>query len=351
MRRRDFLRSSALAAAALGTGRAIKPAFAAPAVVARTKELIVASPWPQSASGYSDLAFGFTRRLEQACGGRIKCQFIMRPGGSIDVLNGGGADLHIGLEHGNVPHHAAFSYFAGLPGALGLQAEEFSEWLASGDGQTLWDECSAPFGIKSLMIAHTATGGGLWSRSELPAISGKRIASQGLARDVLKGLGAATADAGLNETSGALASGALEAFELAHIIEALPSGSFGTAKYSVMPGITHRGSTLAVSFGHELWQGFDYQTQAQIIGVAAHYNRAMTSELRENDSIIRRLLNEMRHVEFMPAITALETEIERVAEAVVAEIAARDALSRRINAAYMTKYSGLKSVRHPAGIA
>ncbi len=218
MRRRDFLRSSALAAAALGTGRAIGPAFAAPAVVARTRDLIVTSPWPDSTSGYSDLAFGFTRRLEQAFGGRLRCHLETRPGGSIDALNSGGAHLHIGFEHGNVRHHAAFGYFAGLPGELGLDPRTFSDWLVSGDGQALWDACSAPYGIKSLMIAHTATGGGLWSKGNLPALSGKRIAAQGIACDVLKGLGAVISDIDMSAAGAAIATGNIDAVEMSHTI-------------------------------------------------------------------------------------------------------------------------------------
>lgn len=345
MRRRDFLRTSALAVAALGTGRAAAPAHAAPAVMTRTKDFIVASPWPQSASGFSDLAFGFTRRLEQAFDGRIKCYLKTRQGGSIDALGRGGADIHIGFEHGNVPHHAAFGYFAGLPGHMGLDSETFSDWLTRGGGQALWDACSAQFGIKSLMIAHTATGGGLWSNDDLPAFSAKKIAAQGIACDVLKGLGAVVSDIDMSAAGAAMASGKVDAIEVAHMIEALETGVAGTTVAAIMPGIYRSGCTLAVSLKRELWDSLDAGAQALVSDVAAEYSRLKTAELRANDRMLRKVLGETHGITFLPPSAALETEISRVAEAVVADIAARDDLSRRINGAYMALHGLSGSIR------
>ncbi len=345
MRRRDFLRTSALAITALGVGSAAGPARAAPAVLKKTRDFIVASPWPQSASGYSDLAFGFVRRLEQAFDGRIKCHLETRSGGSIDTLGRGGADLHIGFEHENVPHHAAFGYFAGLPGGLGLDSETFGDWLTSGGGQALWDACSAPFGKKSLMIAHTATGGGLWTKGDLTALSGKRIAAQGIAGDVLKGLGAVISDIDMNAAGAAMASGKADAIEVSDMIEALETGVAGTAVAAIMPGLYRGGSTLAVSLKRELWDSLDGDAQALVISLAADYSRCKTSELRANNRMLRKALGETHGISFLAPSASLETEIARVAEAVVADIAARDALSRRINGAYMALHAPWDSNR------
>ena len=345
MRRRDFLRTSALAITALGVGSAAGPARAAPAVLKKTRDFIVASPWPQSASGYSDLAFGFVRRLEQAFDGRIKCHLETRSGGSIDTLGRGGADLHIGFEHENVPHHAAFGYFAGLPGGLGLDSETFGDWLTSGGGRALWDACSAPFGKKSLMIAHTATGGGLWTKGDLTALSGKRIAAQGIAGDVLKGLGAVISDIDMNAAGAAMASGKADAIEVSDMIEALETGVAGTAVAAIMPGLYRGGSTLAVSLKRELWDSLDGDAQALVISLAADYSRCKTSELRANNRMLRKALGETHGISFLAPSASLETEIARVAEAVVADIAARDALSRRINGAYMALHAPWDSNR------
>ncbi len=344
MRRRDFLRTSALAITALGTGSAAGPARAAPAVLKKTRDFIVASPWPQSASGFSDLAFGFTRRLEQAFGGRVKCHLETRPGGSIDALGRGGADLHIGFEHENVPHYAAFGYFAGLPGHMGLDGETFGDWLTSGGGQALWDACSAPFGKKSLMIAHTAIGGGLWTKGDLPALTGKKIAAQGLAADVLKGLGAVVTSIDMNAAGAAMASGKADAIEVAHLIEALETGVAQSATTAFLPGLYRRGSTLAVSLKRELWDSFDAEAQALVSDVAAEYSRRKTTELRANDRMLRKALGETHDIAFLTPSASLETEIARVAEAVVADIAARDALSRRINGAYMALHGPSGSI-------
>ena len=345
MRRRDFLRTSALAITALGVGSAAGPARAAPAVLKKTRDFIVASPWPQSASGYSDLAFGFVRRLEQAFDGRIKCHLETRSGGSIDTLGRGGADLHIGFEHENVPHHAAFGYFAGLPGGLGLDSETFGDWLTSGGGRALWDACSAPFGKKSLMIAHTATGGGLWTKGDLTALSGKRIAAQGIAGDVLKGLGAVISDIDMNAAGAAMASGKADAIEVSDMIEALETGVAGTAVAAIKPGLYRGGSTLAVSLKRELWDSLDGDAQALVISLAADYSRCKTSELRANNRMLRKALGETHGISFLAPSASLETEIARVAEAVVADIAARDALSRRINGAYMALHAPWDSNR------
>ncbi len=335
MRRREFLRSTALALAALGMGRTARPALAAPAVISRTKDLVVTSPWPQSASGYSDLAFGFTRRLEQAFGGRIRCHMETGPASSIDALNSGGADLHIGFEHGNVPHHAAFGYFAGLPGEMGLNAVTFGDWLEAGGGQELWNDCSAPFCIKSLMLAHTATSGGLWSKAGFPALSGKRIAAQGIACDVLKGLGAEVTSIDMNAAGTAIANGSIDAVEMSHVVEALEAGVAQAANFAIVPGLTRGGNTLAVSLKRGLWDALGAEAQALVMGVAADTCRRTTADLRANDQALREVFGTANGFAFVSPGPVLATEITRVAEAVVADIAARDARSRRINSAYM----------------
>ena len=335
MRRREFLRSSALALAALGTGRTARPALAAPAVISRTKDLIVTSPWPQGASGYSDVAFGFTRRLELAFGGRIKCHMETGPANSIDALNSGGTDLHIGFEHGNVAHHAAFGFFAGLPGEMGLNAAPFGDWLEACGGQELWDDCAAPFGIKPLMLAHTAMSGGLWSKAALPVLSGKRIAAQGIACDVLKGLGAEVFAVDTNAAGPAIANGAIDAIEMSHIVEALEAGVAQAAHFAIMPGLTRGGNTLAVSLKREPWDALGADAQALVMGVAADTCQRTTADLRANDHALRAVLSQANGITFWSPGPVLATEITRVAEAVVADIAARDARSRRINSAYM----------------
>jgi TRAP-type C4-dicarboxylate transport system substrate-binding protein len=112
-----------------------------------------------------------------------------------------------------------------------------------------------------------------------------------------------------------------------------------------MPGLTRGGSTLAVSLRRELWESFDAETQAIVSDVAAEYNRRTTSELRANDLMLRTVLGKTHGISFMPLSAALETEISRVAEAVVADIAARDALSQRINGAYMALHGAPGSIQ------
>ncbi len=335
MDRRDFLRSSALTVAALGTGSTAGKSFAAPFVLTRTRDVIVASPWTQSSGGYSDLAFGFARRLEQRFAGKIKCHMQTMPGSSIDVLNGGGADLHIGLEHENVGHNAAFGYFAGLPGHLGLDAQSMDDWLTKGGGQAHWDDCSARFGTKSLMMAHTGTSGGVWSRTDLQTLSGKKIAAAGIARDVFKGLGADVTGVDLNRAGNAISDGQIDAIEMSHMIEALQSGVADAAHFSIMPGLTQCGSTLSVSMKRDRWDALDTGSQAIIADEAAGYRRRASTQLRANERILRHVFAAARPVKFVPLSPALAIEVARVSEAVIADIASRDATSRRINRAYM----------------
>ncbi len=117
-----------------------------------------------------------------------------------------------------------------------------------------------------------------------------------------------------------------------------------------MPGLTQGGSTLAVSLKRTLWDNFDAEAQSLVSDVARGYCQRITSELRANDRLFRNLLSETRGISYLPPRPSLATEIARVAEAVIADIAARDALSRRINGAYMALHGPFASSRPQRGM-
>ena len=141
MHRRDFLRTSSLAAAVLGAKAAsAAPGLGAPAILNKTLELTFASPWKAASGGYPDQAYGFARRLEQTLGGRLKLHLETRPQSAIEAVGSGASDLYFGPEHANVAHHPAFGYFAGLPGNAAADSAAFEAWLVAGGGLCrLWN--------------------------------------------------------------------------------------------------------------------------------------------------------------------------------------------------------------------
>lgn len=349
MHRRDFLRTSSLAAAVLGTKTAAAapsigapafgtPGIGAPAILTKTLELTIASPWKPASSGYPDQVFGFARRLEQTLGGRLKLHHILRTGGAIETLNSGASDLYIGPEHANVSHHPAFGFFAGLPGDAAADPQAFEAWLVASGGQDLWDELSGKFGVKALMCGHTGPAPGLWSTRRLRTLSdikGEQIWVQGLARDVVTAIGARASDLGPNSAVDGLARREIIAAEWGNATHSLAAGFPSVARFCTLSSFSQQGSVLALTVKREVWDRLTHDLQITLSAAAADEARRTAADWRANDEIMRRALTETLQIGFVPLPRDMSTAIAKVSGAVIAEVAAKDGLSARINASYM----------------
>ena len=245
--------------------------------------------------------------------------------------------MSFGFEHVNVRHHPAFGYFAGLPLGTDMAYETFAGWIADG-GAELWDDISARFNVKSLLAGHTGRSPGLWTSElvhSLNDLAGKRIQTQGLTCDVVRGIGGEPCDAANGDAVAALSAGTLDAIELGSLAHGVASGISRDAKFCMAGGLTTSGSVLSVTFRRDVWHGLGAELKSVVKIVAAAEARRSIAEADANQDILQRALTEGHGVSFYDAPRDLVHAATRVAQAVIADVAARDAVSRRINADYL----------------
>ncbi|MEQ1717662.1 MAG: hypothetical protein ABL907_17070 [Hyphomicrobium sp.] len=355
MNRRDFITSATFAAAAAGFAGAAGARVAAkdippsaPYVVPRrTRDLVLASPYAPSASGHADAAFALARRLERALDGRVRIHLETHAAGTIDALNAGTADLYFATGHADVHHAPALAYFAGLPWQLGMDAAAFDAWIYQRGGEAMWDESLSPFAIKPLLAGHDGatarpngihtggSSGGIWSRAPLTQWTGLRIASEGLASEVLKALGAEPVRLAPSDIATALDKGAIDAADAGSLDLAASLGLMRVARHCIEPGVTAQGSSLILSIRRRLWDDFSGATQHVMRTTARETGRERWAATVRNGAALRGALRNAYNVQFTTIAPASAIAPQRVSEAIVADLASRSAFCGRLNGVYV----------------
>jgi TRAP-type mannitol/chloroaromatic compound transport system substrate-binding protein len=345
MQRRDFLKS-AIGLPALFSVPCADGCMAAPAVVADPHlHLRVATPWPASSGGFSDDAFSFCKGLERLAQGRATFELVTLTGDSFSHLASGAADAVIGLEHGKVSTHPAFGYFAGLPGTHGMPYDVFEGWLSQGDGQRLWDRLSADFGTKSMLVGHTGPQPGFWSATAMTTTrdwAGQSIAVEGLAAEVVLGLGGIPLPPDATTLADDLKTGRIRAADPASLTHGLACALDRTAPWLTTSSLVPNGHALSLTMSKKLWTSLGGEMRTLITAAAAGHRRRAHAKAAATTLAVRDVLTargQLHVYAFPPLLDATGS----VADAVVADIATRDRHAREINAGYFEHAPGKMS--------
>ena len=345
MDRREFLKSTdAAAAAATAATTAVAQSsaapstpegVAAPSLATGLKELRLATSWPDAASGPVDQAGRLGQRLTAMSGGRYRIALLPGIDKGLAAVRAGEADLYYASEHDHLEAHRALAYFSGLPGDRGIAARHLSAWMLVGGGQQLWDDLTAELGVKAMLAGHTgerpcflaARGGG-----GISELAGEKVVVPGLARDVVRGFGLEPVALPPSEIADALASGKILAAECGGAIASHALGLLRVASHSVGASVNRHGSAVALGLRRPLWSSLSASDRALFAAAAAaEYELA----LAEEEAHRRFLYPEPGADKTWPQAHELSRTISRVADAVVAHVAASDLHAQRINASYV----------------
>jgi TRAP-type mannitol/chloroaromatic compound transport system substrate-binding protein len=348
MDRRDFLKTSGAAAAAIASSAGASMAeehVAAPAIVKGLETFSLAVAWPDTCAGPAENARRLARTIEDASEGRIRFQFSKVPRAA-DAVRTGAADFYFASEHDNRELHRAFAYFGGLPGDHGIGAHHLNQWLLVGGGQTLWDELAAEHGLKALLAGHTAEASGLWSKAPIAGLNGLstlKIWAPGIAADVVRALGSTPVTLAPSDVAAALANGDADAAEFGGMITASALGITENAPNRLPCAISPYGTALSLGCTRATWDGLSRSDQALIQNAAQIEFQTMLAE-------------ENAHLRLMPAGDAgrearaaaveIAQAIQRVSDAVVAHLAATDAKTARLSASYVA-FSAMSKPANP----
>lgn len=203
----------------LASGIGALSLLAAPNVVRAQAQVVrMISVWGRGFPLVGASAQRLAERLTAITDGAMRVELFAAgelgsPGEAHARTGAGEAEIYHGVEYFWSAKNPAFHLFSGVP--FGLTGLELLGWL-NGPGAAHWDAIQAPFNIKPFSAGVVASGLGVWSNRRLESaddFKGLTIRSSGLARTVLKSLGADASPVSFSCLPTALSVGVLDATE------------------------------------------------------------------------------------------------------------------------------------------
>ncbi|MCX7308150.1 MAG: twin-arginine translocation signal domain-containing protein, partial [Afipia sp.] len=189
MKRRDFLKVSAVGAAAT--------AVASPAIAQSMPEVKwrLTSSFPKSLDTIYGGAEYMAKQVAEMTDNKFQIQVFAAgevvPGlQALDATSNGTVEMSHTVSYYYVGKDPTFSVFASVP--FGLNARMQNSWLTEGGGNQIADEFYKKFGVKGMPCGNTGTQMGGWFRKEIktPAdLQGLKFRIGGIAGQVLAKLG------------------------------------------------------------------------------------------------------------------------------------------------------------------
>jgi TRAP-type mannitol/chloroaromatic compound transport system substrate-binding protein len=318
-------------------------ALAAPTIVrAQTMKWRMVTSWPKRLPGPGMSAERIAERIAKLSGGRIDITVyaageIVPAFGVLDAVGNGVADLG---------HTAAFYWQGKMPAAaffttvpFGLTPGEHVAWIDAGGGQDLWDELYAPFGVKPFMGGNTGVCMGGWFRREVKSLAelrGLKLRSLGLGGEIYRRLGATPQTTPPAEILTSLQSGVLDAVEFVGPGTDIALGLYRVAPFYYYPGFNKPNGTGECIIARTVWDMLAADLKAIVAhACAAEANFALAEMERLNAEALA-VLTTQHNVKLAAFPEDLVSAARRAAVEILAEVAARDAISAKVHGSYTT---------------
>src|SRR5271167_332890 len=339
-RRREVLLGATAAVAAAG-------GLSAPAIAQGIRELKMVTSWPENFIPYQISAERLARSIAVMSDGRLKITVypadkLVKAFETFDAVSAGLADMYHSGDNYFGDKSPALNFFAEVP--YGMTADELASWIAFGGGQALWDEVDAPFNIKPLSCFNEGVQMGGWFNKEVNSptdFKGLRYRMPGLGAEVLRRMGATVVTTPGGEIMTALKSGAIDASEWVGPWADMAMGLDKVADYYYYPGFHEPGTSVTLGINKTLWDGFTPSDRALIEAAAgAELTRSLAESNAENVKALNVLRADPR-IKILRFNDELIREFGRLSKEVVAEIGAKDPLTRRVHDSYMAFLAGV----------
>ena len=204
-------------------------------------------------------------------------------------------------------------------------------------GQELWDELYARFNIKPLLCLSTGAQMGGWFNKEIVSpdgFKGLRYRMPGLGGEVFRRLGAIVVLLPGGEIVPALKSGALDASEWVGPWLDVVAGLHTAVGYYYYPGFHEPGSAEMLGINTRVWESLTPADRGLVeAAAAAEYVRSL-AEFNANNALWLRKLRDDGAVKILSFDDSLLRAFHEVSKDVIAEIGAKDELTRKIYASH-----------------
>lgn len=291
MKRRDFLKTAGIgAAAAAGTA-----ALAAPAIAQDVIKWRMVSAWPKNLPGPGVAAQALADRITALSGGRLQVELFAAgeivPGpGVFDAVAEGTAEIYHAVPAYWGSKSKGILLFGSQP--LGLTAIEQIGWMQQGGGQALYDEMYGRFGLKPFLCGNSGPQWFGWFRNEIKTVDdlkGLKYRTTGLNSEVCAKLGMAVEAMSGPAMFQALQSGALDAGEFIGPWSDSALGLQQVAKNYYAPGVGEPSSAEECAINIKAWEALPddlkqvvtFASQSLYNPVLTEYNTKHAMALRE----------------------------------------------------------------------
>ncbi|GIL02819.1 MAG: C4-dicarboxylate ABC transporter [Alphaproteobacteria bacterium] len=324
---------------ALALSAAASP-LARPALAQGRIEWRMVTSWPKNLPGPGVTAQRLADRITTMSDGRLRVR--LHAAGEIvpalEVLPAVSAGV------AQIGHTASLFWAGKMPaaplftaGPFGLTPLEHITWIDHGGGQALWDELYAPHGIKPFMAGNTGFQMGGWFTrpiDSLADVKGLKMRIPGLGGLVMQRLGAVPVTVAPPEIFTSLQSGVIDATEFLGPFSDMAMGFHKVARLYYTPGWHEpngTGEAIVSLAAHEALPG---DLKAVVAAACAQENIISLGEAEwANAEALARLTGELG-VEVRAFPDDFMAAAREQTDAVMAELAARDALTGRIVASY-----------------
>jgi TRAP-type mannitol/chloroaromatic compound transport system substrate-binding protein len=220
---------------------------------------------------------------------------------------------------------------------FGLTAEEMNAWLYHGGGMELWAETYQPFGLVPLAAGNTGVQMAGWFNREINSLEdlqGLKMRIPGLGGEVLARAGGTPVSLPGGELFTSLQSGAIDATEWVGPYNDLAFGLYKAARYYYYPGWHEPGTTLECMVNKPAFDALPEELQIIVSNAARVANQDMYAEyIARNNQALQTLVEE-HQVEVRKLPDPVLARLRELSAQVVEEIAAKDALSKRVYASF-----------------
>jgi len=337
MNRRKFIGSAGLASLAAGTALSI-PSVATAKAKYRWK---MVTAWPKNFPGLGTNANLLAKMITTMSGGRISVKVYgakeLVPAFEVfDAVASGTAEMgHAGAYYWKGKTEAA-QFFSAIP--FGLTAQEMNAWLYYGGGMELWRELYRPFGLIPAATGNSGVQMAGWFNREIKTaddLKGLKMRIPGLGGEVLRRAGGTPVNMPGGELFTSLQSGALDATEWVGPYNDLAFGFYKVAKYYYYPGWHEPGSTMEAIINAKAFAELPKDLQKIVLTACKAANLDMLSEYTARNNQALDVLVNQHHVKVLPLPDEVLKKLHGISDEVVAELATKDPMSKKIHASVM----------------
>lgn len=332
-----FTRRTVTAGALGAAGALAMPAIAR----AQPIKWRMVTSWPKRLPGPGMSAERVAERIKSLSGGRIDIT-VHAAGEIVPAFEVLGA---VGNGVADIGHTASFYWQGKMPAAafyttvpFGLTPPEHVAWVDAGGGQQLWDELYAPFGAKPFMGGNTGVCMGGWFRREvktLADIKGLKLRSLGLGGEIYRRLGATPQTTPPAEILNSLQSGVIDGAEFVGPGSDIALGLYRVAPFYYYPGFNKPNGTGECIVSLKAWEKLDAEHKAIVAHACATEANYALSEMERLNAEALVALTRQHNVQLRAFPGDLVTAARKQSADVLGELAARDAVSRKVHDSYL----------------